>query len=171
MRSERIVAKRLSLQLLTAAALQATASKDLPQVRQATQLHVPAAWLDLAWLAAMRLEQLAGTPAYQPWSIRAIALRHEPVMVGFINCHGTPKDGRIELGYEIFPAYQRQGYAFEAVSAFLRWAKRQGVTETVFSISPGNQPSLALNRKLGAEKIGSHIDEVDGLEDIYLLRL
>jgi RimJ/RimL family protein N-acetyltransferase len=119
----------------------------------------------------MRLEQMAAEPAYPPWSIRAIVLRHRPIMIGFLNCHGIPRCGRVELGYEIFPSHRRNGYAFEAVTAFLRWAGRRGVSEAVFSISPDNRASRALNRKLGAEKIGSHVDEKDGLEDIYLLRL
>jgi ribosomal-protein-alanine N-acetyltransferase len=166
-----IEAGRLRLPPMTEAALKATAERDLIRVSEETRLSVPPEWLEMAWLAEMRLEQLANDPAYAPWSIRAIALDGQPIMVGFINCHAPPKNGRIELGYEIFPAYQRRGYAFEAISAFLQWAKQGGVSEAVFSISPENQPSLALNAKLGTQKIGSHIDEKDGPEDIFLLRL
>ena len=37
----------------------------------------------------------------------------------------------------------------------------------VVSISPDNLPSLGLAAKLGFRKIGSHIDELDGPEDIF----
>jgi [ribosomal protein S5]-alanine N-acetyltransferase len=37
----------------------------------------------------------------------------------------------------------------------------------VLSISPDNTPSLRLAAALGFKKIGSHVDEDDGVEDIY----
>jgi RimJ/RimL family protein N-acetyltransferase len=52
----------------------------------------------------------------------------------------------------------------------MRWARDEhGITEFVVSISPGNTPSLRLAASLGFVKVGSHIDEVDGLEDIFRL--
>jgi RimJ/RimL family protein N-acetyltransferase len=54
------------------------------------------------------------------------------------------------------------------VRGFSAWANAQGVEGLVLSIAPGNHASLALALKLGAEKIGSQIDEKDGPEDIFL---
>jgi RimJ/RimL family protein N-acetyltransferase len=53
------------------------------------------------------------------------------------------------------------------VTAFIAWAKTQGLEGVILSIQPGNAPSLALAAKFGATKIGSQIDERDGPEDIY----
>jgi hypothetical protein len=39
----------------------------------------------------------------------------------------------------------------------------------VISVSPANAASTTLAAKLGFEKIGGHVDEADGYEDIYLL--
>ena len=38
----------------------------------------------------------------------------------------------------------------------------------MLSIAPDNQASLGLARKLGARRIGEHVDEIDGPEDIFL---
>jgi RimJ/RimL family protein N-acetyltransferase len=49
----------------------------------------------------------------------------------------------------------------------MRWAHQiHGVTRFVLSIRPDNIASQALAAGLGFVRIGSHIDEVDGLEEI-----
>ena len=54
----------------------------------------------------------------------------------------------------------------------MRWAHQvHGVTRFVLSIRPDNTASQALAAGLGFVRIGSHIDEVDGLEDILEHRL
>jgi len=40
----------------------------------------------------------------------------------------------------------------------------------VVSIRPDNIPSRRLAERFGFNRIGSHIDDEDGLEDIYELR-
>ena len=113
-----------------------------------------------------------------PWSVRAIASKETGDIVGNMNCHHKPMpfalDGNeflaVEMGYTVFEPWRRQGIAFEAIRAFTAWAKTEGVAAIILSISPENNPSLALAKKLGAQKIGSQIDEKDGPEDIYLFR-
>jgi RimJ/RimL family protein N-acetyltransferase len=77
----------------------------------------------------------------------------------------------VEIGYLLFPPWRRQGYAREAIEGFMSWAKRHGVDHVVLSISPENDASLALARHFAAVKIGSHIDEEDGPEDIFLVAI
>ena len=68
--------------------------------------------------------------------------------------------------------FRRQGFAREAAEALLNWAREQhGITRFVVSIRPDNVPSLALARRLGFQRIGEHLDEVDGLEHIFRLEL
>jgi RimJ/RimL family protein N-acetyltransferase len=56
--------------------------------------------------------------------------------------------------------------------ALMQWAHQvHGVTRFVVTIRPDNAPSQALAAGLGFVRIGSHIDEVDGLEDILEHRL
>jgi RimJ/RimL family protein N-acetyltransferase len=49
----------------------------------------------------------------------------------------------------------------------MAWARQQGVTRFVLSISPTNAPSVRIANRLGFVKIGSQMDEADGLEEIY----
>jgi RimJ/RimL family protein N-acetyltransferase len=168
---------RLILRLLPEAALAATTVQDHARLEALLGLTVPEVWFEDAWVAQMRLDQLRADPAFAPWSIRAIALKETGEVMGSINCHHQPMlftaNGEtrmaVEIGYDIFAPWQRQGFGHEAICAFAAWAKGSyGVEGLVLSISPENRPSLALAQKLGATKIGSHIDEKDGPEDIFL---
>ena len=50
----------------------------------------------------------------------------------------------------------------------MRWAYQvHQVTRFVVSIRPDNIPSRRLAEQFGFKRIGSHVDEEDGLEDIY----
>lgn len=60
-----------------------------------------------------------------------------------------------ELGYVISPAYQRQGYAFEAVSALLQYAFTSVYIHRVVAYcSPLNPASWKLLEKLGFQREG-----------------
>lgn len=124
----------------------------------------------------LRLGQLEAAPGMQPWLIRAMVLREEGVAVGHIGFHSAPghesledlSPGAVEFGYEIMAAYRRRGLAAEAIGAMMHWAREEyGVTRFVVSISPDNAPSLALAAKLGFRRIGWHMDEFDGPEEIF----
>lgn len=126
-------------------------------------------------IAELRLKDLTADPAYLPWSLRAMALKPALTFVGHFNFHTSPDPdylkalapGAAELGYFVLPAHRRRGFAEEAARGMMDWAARvRGITRFVVSISPGNAPSVAMARKLGFAKIGSHIDEADGYEDI-----
>ena len=166
-----IFTDRLLLRLMPLGVLQASIDGDAAAVSSGLDLTVPEPWAEAQSLVRMRLEQVQSTPAYAPWSLRAIALRSSKEMVGYINCHDEPRDGPIEPGYEIFPQHRGRGYASEAVRGLLAFAGGQGITKARFAIAPGNAASLAIVRRLGARRIGSQIDEIDGPEDVYMLEL
>ncbi|MND08591.1 hypothetical protein D3C83_313230 [compost metagenome] len=53
----------------------------------------------------------------------------------------------------------------------MTWAAKDAGIETfVVSISPSNVPSQAIARRFGFTKVGEHMDEEDGLEDILVVR-
>jgi RimJ/RimL family protein N-acetyltransferase len=124
-----------------------------------------------------RLTQLRDDPTLQPWLLRAMGLRGDGRMIGHIGFHTRPgaeylrdlAPGGVELGYSVFEPYRRQGFATEACAALMSWAHREhGVGRFVVSISPGNLPSLRIAQHFGFRKVGMHIDEEDGPEDIYV---
>lgn len=50
------------------------------------------------------------------------------------------------------------------------WARdHHGVASFVLSISPGNQASQAPATGLGFTRVGGHVDELDGPEDVLVL--
>ena len=174
-----ISSDRLDLVSLAPDVLRFSLSRDASSVERLLGLTVPPDWYEEEALIRFRLEQITGDPTYLPWSVRAISLRAEGQMVGYINFHTKPADpylkpyapNGVEFGFEVFPPHRRKGYAREASNAVMKWAHdHHGVTEFIVSISPGNIPSLGLAKSLGFERVGSHIDERDGLEDIFRLQ-
>lgn len=120
----------------------------------------------------LRVEQLASDPSSQPWLLRAIVVRHSgKLMAGRIGFHAPPDDrGAVEVGYAIVPEYRRQGYAYEAVNALFDWATNEhGIRRFIASVSPNNNASLHLVRKLGFTQVGTQWDELDGEESVFEL--
>jgi RimJ/RimL family protein N-acetyltransferase len=173
-----IHAPRLDLVSLSPDFLRASLAANLPEAERLLGASLPPGWPDCADLLKLRLKQMEADPAYQPWSLRAMVLRSERTMVGHFGFHTAPgaeylepySSGAVEFGFEVFPPYRRRGYAREASLAMMQWADEvHGIRKFVVSIRPDNTPSLGLAAQLGFVQIGSHIDEIDGLEGIYEL--
>lgn len=137
---------------------------------------VPENWVEEPRILLLRLVQMDTDPKLEPWLMRAMVLRSEKRMVGHIGFHTAPgpeylarlAPGGVELGYTVFAADRRRGYAREACGALMNWAhESHGVHRFVVSISAGNTASLELARGLGFQRIGSHVDAEDGPEDIF----
>jgi ribosomal-protein-alanine N-acetyltransferase len=113
-------------------------------------------------------KDMAGENRVAPWRARAIVRISDSQMIGHAGFHGPPDDaGMIEIGYAIFPAFRGNGYATEAARRLLDMAKEIGATTFRASVSPSNEQSLAIVRKLGLAKTGERMDDVDGLEFVF----
>src|SRR5689334_4525802 len=74
-----------------------------------------------------RLEQLRSDPSLEPWLLRAVILRATGAMIGHVGFHTAPgadylepyAAGGVEMGYTIYPAFRRQGYATEMVATLM----------------------------------------------------
>ena len=175
-----IYSERLELIPLLPPFLRAVLERDLTEAERILGLSLPDGLLEYTDVMSLRLHQLEAEPTFQPWSLRAMALRDRRMMVGHIGCHTAPAPeylrslapGGVEFGFTVFPSFQRKGYAREASVSLMRWAHEDhGVTRFVLSIRPDNTASQNLAASLGFARISSHIDEVDGLEDILERRL
>lgn len=173
-----IVTERLELLPMTPAFLECTWRGRRAEAEAIIGLRIPAAWFECGPFAALRLRQYESGATSQPWLPRAITLRGSGEMAGYIGFHTPPapdylKDlcpHGVEFGYTIFPAFRRQGFAWEASRALIQWANREhGVSSFVVSVSPSNLASLALIAKMGFRRIGAHVDDEDGPEDIFEL--
>jgi ribosomal-protein-alanine N-acetyltransferase len=124
-----------------------------------------------------RLGQMDRDPRAQQWSVRAIVLPGaRRRMIGHAGFHGAPgvngpqRPNALEIGYSIFPRYRSRGYATEAVSALMTWAREErGIRHFIASVGLHNEPSLAIVRKLGFVQTGDQWDEEDGLELVFEL--
>ena len=167
--------ERLDLLLMTPAFFAAAISGDQAQAAQLLGVSLPAEWWPVPHHTRDRVAQALQNPALQPWLERAIVLRSTQTMIGSIAFHmAHPPEplrplgpGGVEFGYTIFAPFRGQGYATEASAALMIWALQQGVRRFVLTISPDNQPSLRIAARLGFTKIGSQMDDEDGLEDVY----
>jgi RimJ/RimL family protein N-acetyltransferase len=126
-----------------------------------------------------RLDMIEKDPEQHPWMYRAIVLKRNNAMVGYISFHHKGPDPDLleysshaaELGYAIDVAHRRQGYARESALAMMEWAGRQDIGTFCLSISPRNQPSLRLAESMGFRKVSERMDETDGLELVYIARI
>ena len=74
-------------------------------------------------------------------------------------------DGKWEIGYHIAKQYTGNGYATEAVNAFLPLiAKQVGISEVYGICLAENTASLAVMRKCGFEKVFSGVGLYQGME-------
>ncbi len=174
-----ILTPRLALVLLTEEFLAASLEPDRALAENLAPFSVPQDWFESRDFIHLRRYQLAVDPGYAPWCVRAIVLASSHEMIGHIGFHEPPdpthlrRYGRnaIEFGYTVYPAFQRHGYATEAVQGLMTWAANDAGVETfVVSISPGNSASQAIARRFGFAKVDEHIDDKDGPEDVLVLR-
>jgi ribosomal-protein-alanine N-acetyltransferase len=163
---EVVRSQRLDLPLMPFELLDALIANDRPAIARLATYSVPAEFPNDSerGFLRFRLDQLVADPARYPWSVRGIVLRAEQRMVGFVNFHGAPgvndtaTPGALELGWTVFRADQRRGYATETAIALMDWARAQGVTHFISSTTPENAASLRVHDKLGFRRTGEVVD-------------
>jgi RimJ/RimL family protein N-acetyltransferase len=169
-----IRSERLELVALPPSVIEAILAAN----RAATPFRAPPEWPDThdRRFLELRLHDLNLFPEAQKWLVRAVV--RDGQMIGHAGFHGPPgvnaikAPNALEIGYTIFEAHRGSGYATETARALVEWAARQHrIQHFVASVAPGNEPSLRLVRKLGFEQTGSRIDDEDGEELVFELRI
>lgn len=173
-----IRSERLELPLLSLEQLERLAAGDVAAFAADLGARFSAEWMeDVRWLAARRARQIRAHPADAPWLVRPILLRttdaSPPRAIGYLNFHGASDErGMVEIGYMLLPAARGHGYAIEAVRAAFDWATQvHGIHRFRAAISPDNERSLNLIRKLGFVQTGDQWDDEDGLELVFELEV
>ena len=158
---------RLDLPLLEPDLLDALIGDRRAAIAAITGYEVPTSFPDDEQREFLRFRrgQLTADPARYPWSLRAIVLRSEHRMVGYVNFHGAPgvndtnTDRAVELGWTVFPTDQKRGYATETATALMAWATEEhGIRHFISSTTPDNAASLRVHEKLGFARTGEFID-------------
>jgi [ribosomal protein S5]-alanine N-acetyltransferase len=123
---------------------------------------------------ALRLRQMREDERFETWCPSVVVL--DGRMIGHAGYHGPPgvnskqDPDAVEFGYAIYPEWRGRGFATQAAVMLMDLAEeRAGIRRFVLAVSPENDPSLAIVRKLGFVKTGEQMDEEDGLEHIFEL--
>jgi ribosomal-protein-alanine N-acetyltransferase len=181
-RPDDIATPRLILRRIGHEAILAALAGDLAQAGRCLGAAIPDELLVQPEVLRYGLAQLDADPHYAPWGPRAIMLPGTRTMItrtmiGHLRFHSRPDPdylhscarNAVELGYLVFEAHRRCGYAAEALGAAMDWAQAAfAVRHFVASVAPDNEASLRLARHFGFTKVGTHMDEVDGLEHVLL---
>jgi ribosomal-protein-alanine N-acetyltransferase len=175
----RIESSRLWLVSMGTPVLEALLADDRITAERLLGCRIPADYPLERMPVALRLKQLRADPSEEPWLLRAMVDRDSETMIGHIGFHAPPHgeylaeiapDG-VEIGYTVHLPFRRQGYAKEAVLALMHWAfSRHEQRCFVLFVSPQNFPSTAMAESLGFAKCGSNVDDIDGVETIFVRR-
>ena len=176
MGATQIITPRLELWLMTAEFMQESLAGTL--AKDALEFTPHERWLDESNFIQVRERQYRKEPGYDSWGVWAILQRDKRQMIGHIGFHTTPNAeylrpyvaDAVEFGFSVYPAYRSQGFATEAARGLIDWATREKQQRRfVVSISPSNDHSQAIARKLGFVRIAEWEDDVDGTEVVFLL--
>lgn len=166
---------RLDLPLMPAILLDALVADDRASIAGLAGYRIPDEFPSrlergdlpsgLVGFLRLRRDQLAAQPERYPWSLRAMVHRGERRMVGFVNFHGPPGSNdlgaadAVELGWSVFEADRKQGYATETALALMDWAVRvHGIRRFISATTPENAASLRVHEKLGFTRTGQVVD-------------
>lgn len=78
-----------------------------------------------------------------------IVLKENSRVVGSIDYKYVPRDGVTEVGYGMNPAYEGHGYMTEALTAFLRFGRSQGIKTVLADTKPDNVKSQNVLKRCG----------------------
>ena len=139
--------------------LPAQAAAALPEDREAAcrtlGARIPAEWPDPNLVGVLRRHAGASvdTECFGVW---VMIERGSGTVIGDIGFHGPPDDtGTIEVGYSVIPSRRRRGYATEAASALVGWARSQpSVHVIVAGCDPNNVPSVRILERAGFRRTG-----------------
>ncbi len=95
--------------------------------------------------------QLGGKAGTAHWG--GVIVKKDPdVVIGDVGFHSSPVDGQVEIGYSVVPRFRSQGYATEAVGAFLRWGfQHPDIKDVIGRVSLDNPSSVKVLEKAGFE--------------------
>ena len=93
---------------------------------------------------------VAAAPTGSPWGPRLFVAGEPPELVGWGGFKGAPRDGAVELGYEIAASRRRRGLATAAVRAMVAEAAgEQGVRAVIAHTLAERNASNRLLEKTG----------------------
>ena len=91
----------------------------------------------------------------QAFGFHFVVRLEDQLVIGEIGFVGPPQNAAVTIGYAIVPAARGQGYATEALSVLLDWARQQsGLTCVLADTTRSNLASQRLLERVGLHRIG-----------------
>jgi ribosomal-protein-alanine N-acetyltransferase len=115
-------------------------------------------------------DAVAADPARARWGTRLFLLDEPPTLVGWGGFKGDPRDGAVEVGYAIAPAWEGRGLATAAVRGLVREAFAAPEVRTVLAHTlAGPGASVRVLERTGFVRDGEHAQE--GVGQVWRWRL
>jgi len=159
---------RLRLVAATADVAHAAAA-DGSRLANLLGVHVPRGWpppLLTRTAQSFVADMLARRPETAGWWDWYILRRPQlptdaEALIGITGFKGPPTRGNsVEVGYAIVDAFQRQGYATEAVTSLIRWAWRDARVHEVRAETYVDMiASMGVMEKCGMQRVGPGSEE------------
>jgi RimJ/RimL family protein N-acetyltransferase len=120
-----------------------------------------------------RIPRIRTNPELAPYLLRLAVLKQTNSIIGSSGFHAEPDNhGMIEVGMGIEPAFRGRGFAQEMLQGMWGWVINQpGVRTLRYTVTPNNAPSQAIIKKFGFHFVGQQMDDEDGPEDIYEMKV
>lgn len=120
------------------------------------EVEIPDAWPGADMLEALPffIEAMEKDPLGRVWD-GIIIHKAEQIAIGCIGFHGGPDEaGIVEIGYNIIPAYEGQGYATEMARRVIDWAfQTPGIQVITAECLDDNLGSIRVLEKVGMRRL------------------
>ena len=118
---------------------------------------------------AYRIPRVKKDPNFADIGIILAVEKVSKQVIGSAGFHDFPdQNGMIEIGFGIVPEKQNNGFGKELLFGMWDWVCKKPEVKTLrYTVSPTNEPSMRIIKKIGFTKVGEQIDEEDGLELIF----
>ncbi|MFZ1677304.1 MAG: GNAT family N-acetyltransferase [Saprospiraceae bacterium] len=128
------------------------------------KINVPMKWSDFGEEPFRFVHaHLAQNPDSANWWSWLPILISENMLVGNCGFKGSPKNGEVEIGYEVAEQYRQRGYATEIAEALIKYAFRYPEVKTIVAHTLSfENPSTSVLRKCGFHFIAEVNDPEDG---------
>ena len=127
-------------------------------------VQVPKDWPaeELKEVAPYFIKILTESPDMEGRLCWFIVEKDQDFVIGSIGFKAEPdKDGIVEIGFGIDPAFRRKGYATEAVRGLTGWALSQNdIQKVIAECELDNKPSVKVLEKAGMQRIGVEKDMI-----------
>lgn len=131
---------------------------------QNLNINVPDNWTEFGRdIFKFSLDAINNNPKSQIWFTYLPIEIKSNTLIGTCGFKGEPREGSVEIGYEVSESFRNKGYATEMVKLLINQAfTSNSVKNIVAHTLPINNPSVSVLKKCGFRFDGEVLDDDDG---------